>query len=424
MAWNRRRDACEIPHGPASRQSMGFSLVELMVALVLGLVLIEGVLVLIAQTNRVNAAQASLATLQENGRNALLAIAADLRRAGHMPCGSRVQPLVYADTLPSHIAGAPDAAKAPTGWPPGTPYPLDRSVFISGIACVGSHCAPPVTPAQELPPIGLSAGDRIPGTDVLTVRFLDGDGRKVRVSDPENVCAGEAAPVELIPDKVPGDQLRAPFNPAHVALLGDCTASAIFKPVVRGNELQPAHGSFGVPACFAISAQTRVFDLDMQLQTVTYYLALQPSADRSGHNDAVLMRRSNGVTRQLAAGIERLDFRYSLLDAAGAAHWLTAVQVQDAKAADAAPLLCRSSGAGDTHACTWSDVDAVDVTMLVNTIEDLPTDTTSHAWDYRYSVDGDALQAPLGAMPVTGLQAGRMQRREFHSVVALRGMQP
>ncbi len=424
MAPPGQLDLREIQQRPRSGKSKGFSLVELMVALVLGLVLLEGVLVLLSQTNRVNAAQAALAALQENGRNALQSIGADLRRAGHLPCGSRGRPMIYADALPSHIAGAPSIANAPAGWPSGTPYPLDRSIFISGNACAGARCVPALTPAQELPPIGLGAGERIPGTDVLTVRFLDGAGWAVQTSDAQNACDGHAESMSLVLTKLPGDRLPAAFDPTHAALVADCSTSEIFKPVVRGNELQPARGSFGVPACFATSAQTRVFDLDAQLQTVTYYLAMQPLGDRSGHSAPALMRRNNGLTRQLAAGIERLDFRYSLLDAAGAAHWLSAAQVDAAEAGDAAPLRCAGPGAAGVHTCTWSDINAVDVAMLVNTIEDLPPEASSHAWDYRYSVDGDAPRAPAAVMPVTGLPAGRMQRREFHSVVALRDMQP
>ena len=72
--------------------------------------------------------------------------------------------------------------------------------------------------------------------------------------------------------------------------------------------------------------------------------------------------------------------------------------------------------------CSWSDVDAVDISMLANTVEDLPADPSAHAWDYRYSVDGDQARSPSTAMPATGLPAGRMLRREFHSVVALRNL--
>ena len=48
------------------------------------------------------------------------------------------------------------------------------------------------------------------------------------------------------------------------------------------------------------------------------------------------------------------------------------------------------------------------------------TEAAADAWDYRYSIDGERMQRPGKAMPVTGLPPGRMLRREFRTVVALR----
>ncbi|MBS0582487.1 MAG: hypothetical protein JSS42_05225, partial [Proteobacteria bacterium] len=56
------------------------------------------------------------------------------------------------------------------------------------------------------------------------------------------------------------------------------------------------------------------------------------------------------------------------------------------------------------------------------TVDDLPAEAAADAWDYRYSVDGDKVLRPAAAMPVTGLPPGRMLRREFRTVVALRGL--
>lgn len=60
----------------------GFSLVELMIALVLGLLVAEGIYILFAAAGKVNTTQAALSRLQENGRIAMSLIADDLRSAG------------------------------------------------------------------------------------------------------------------------------------------------------------------------------------------------------------------------------------------------------------------------------------------------------------------------------------------------------
>ena len=68
-------------NGSASR---GFSLIELMVAMALGLVLSIGVVSLFGSTSMSNKVQNSLARLQENGRYAVARMESDLRmQIGH-----------------------------------------------------------------------------------------------------------------------------------------------------------------------------------------------------------------------------------------------------------------------------------------------------------------------------------------------------
>ena len=77
----------------------GFSLIELMIAMILGLMLSEGIYVLLSTSSRANATQLALARLQDSGRVALETIASDLRSAGHMPCGAQLQSQVFSDAL-------------------------------------------------------------------------------------------------------------------------------------------------------------------------------------------------------------------------------------------------------------------------------------------------------------------------------------
>ena len=396
--------------------SRGFSLVELMIAMVLGLLLVEGILILFSQTNRVNATQAALSRLQENGRIALGRIDGDLRAAGKLPCGSRIRPLVSAEMLANHIAGTPVAANAPRDWPAGTPYPLDRGIFIRGSHCIGSACTPDLAAGEGLPRVGLADGDRVPGTDVLVVRYLQGSGWAA-VDSP--LCRDDEPMGSITIRKLPGDSVPAQFPAAHVALLANCSAGRIFAVIPDGNALQPRPESFGPPRCMAIDSQTRVFDLDAQLQTSVYYLEMKVRVGTNRRAVPVLMQRTNGVANEVVEGVERFDLRYSITDSAGAAHWRTATEVDRASTDGGAPLQCADPAGSAAKPCSWSNVDAIDVSMLLNTIEDLPADPAAHAWDYRYAVDGVGTRSPPPVMPVTGLPAGRMLRREFHAVIAL-----
>jgi type IV pilus assembly protein PilW len=397
------------------RNAAGFSLVELMIAMVLGLLVAEGVYVLFAATGKVNTTQNALSRLQENGRIAMSMLADDLRSAGSLPCGSHGAPVVYADDLAAHIAGRPQEAAAPVGAVSDTPYPLDRGVFLGGSKCTQSSCDPAVV---GVPQAGLAVGNKIPGTDVLVVRELQGDGLPVGTTG--QVCDADGHVTSLNVHSVPGNTVLAGLKSAHLALLAGCMQSQIFSADVQGNAVRPLLGHYGNPACATADAQTRLFDLDAQLQTSIYYLQLVADDKNPRRKIAALMRRANGVANEVVQGVERFDLRYSLTDAAGNAYWLSAADVARHVSADGAALQC---GDGSSRPCAWQDVNAVEITLLVNTVDDLPTEASASAWDYRYSIDGDRMQSPTGAMPVTGLPSGRMLRREFRTVVALRGLE-
>ena len=214
--------------------------------------------------------------------------------------------------------------------------------------------------------------------------------------------------------------LTAGFASGHLAMLASCTSAQIFAVAPVAGGVQPTGGGFGVPKCSDAGSQPRLFDFDATLQTSTYYLQLVQDDALGQRRIAALMRRTNGVVNEVVQGVERLDLRYSLRDKDGNAHWLLASQLDRGLSATGTPLQC---GVDTTiRACSWADVEAVDVALLVNTVDDLPLEGALGAWSYRYSIDGDDMQTPKAAMPATGLPSGRMLRREFRMIVALRSM--
>lgn len=410
-----QRRAASVCADARARRAGGFSLVELMIALVLGLLVAEGIYILFAAAGKVNTTQTALSRLQENGRIAMSLIADDLRSAGRLACGSKASPLVFTDALPAHVAGQPAEARAPADLAGGTPYPLDRGIFIGGSRCAAKSCSPAIA---GVPAAGLAAGDKPPGTDVLSVRYLQGDGLAADAAS--QVCDADGRIAALNLRRVPGDAVLDGLKSSHLALLAGCTQAQIFQAGVQGDTVQPVVGGLGAPKCSSADAHARLFDLDAQLQTSVYYLQLADDGKVRGRKVAALMRRTNGVAAEVVQGVERFDLRYSLTDAAGNAHWLDADELGRHVAADGGVLQCAAAGA--VQPCSWKDVDAVEISLLVNTVDDLPAESAADAWDYRYSVDGDKVLRPAAAMPVTGLPSGRMLRREFRTVVALRGL--
>jgi type IV pilus assembly protein PilW len=74
------------------RLKRGFSLVELMIAMVLGLFLIGGVVSVFLANRQVYRQNESLARMQENARYTFEVVARDVREAGGITCGSNLTP--------------------------------------------------------------------------------------------------------------------------------------------------------------------------------------------------------------------------------------------------------------------------------------------------------------------------------------------
>ena len=77
------------------RCQQGFSLVELMISITLGLLLLLGVIQIFDSTRQANRVNDAVGQLQENGRIALELLSRDIREAGNVGCNrsERLPPL-------------------------------------------------------------------------------------------------------------------------------------------------------------------------------------------------------------------------------------------------------------------------------------------------------------------------------------------
>ena len=80
--WYQSRCVIEIPAGISQS---GFTLVEVLVSLALGLFLIGGAIQLFVQSKQTYRLQDSLSRIQENGRLAMESMVTDIRMAGYVP---------------------------------------------------------------------------------------------------------------------------------------------------------------------------------------------------------------------------------------------------------------------------------------------------------------------------------------------------
>lgn len=146
------------------RRQRGVSLVEIMIAITVGLVLTAGVIQVFVSNKQAYRVQEGLARVQENGRFTLAFITRDVRGSGFLGCAGNATPIVNTlndkTSLPWNFASPIqgfEAINPTTWWSTTASLPLDASIIVS---------------AQGL-------------TDVLTVRRSVGDPVPV-VSPPGN----------------------------------------------------------------------------------------------------------------------------------------------------------------------------------------------------------------------------------------------
>ena len=441
-----------VPVDAMRSRASGFSLIELMVAILLGVLLSIGIVTLFGATSKTNKVQDALAQLQENGRYAVTRIVDDLRMSSGQYCSNANSlgwttsandgPMYPGITVMVNANGASTATNGSfpdsgglLGRQPvaGATYNVGPADFMRGYECdLGGGCAPaPGVPSgaapDGLPAEGLGAGNRVRGADVLTVRYQNGSGWNFTVD------ASAPPKITLVPAVVGGQNMddTPNFQNLDRALLLTCGGGQVFQVTAAGNVLTPTGlqnvGSYK-PSPNVGSFDVRVFNFSRDFTTVSYYLAYKADPDNAARMIPSLYRRVNGSATpdELVQGVERMDFIYGVQYADASQHYLTADEIS----ANSNNVNCSppSPGLGLVPpnvepSCLWRSVRSIEVHLLLDTVNDI--DMTDADMAYRYTADGDTtMQIPPAhdaPMP-TGMLAGRMMRREFiASIVARNG---
>jgi len=439
----------------------GFTLVELMIAMVIGLILILGIATIFTNTTNNIRLQRGIATIQETGRMAVDLISGDIGGAGSQYCsainiqlatngftpqrpflstvnsvlpvsGNDDQVAIYNTTATATTGGlfyglvtSGDLPPAPATVPPtpappvGAPYLISARYTIQGHDCVGNVCAPALTvvgaartqtgATAATAAVGILAGQRVPNSDVLTVRTLVGNGASIESTSAAplgyNLAPNSLARLGL--DTVPAARLTN-----RLVMIADCNQSAIYRATFAGNLLTLLGAPAGSNIAFGPANNARVFDMENQWLTVTYFLQNVTDTNSAGRVIPALMRRENGrALEEIARGVERLDFRYAVNARAAAGVnpennmvWLTADQVNSANGG-AIPCPPVATGTTETD-CLWRSVTAVEVGLLANTVDPVAINDDR----FTYAMEGQReVAAP-----------DRMVHREFRFIVPIK----
>ena len=325
----------------------GFSIVELMVALLLGLFLVSGVTAMYISSKQTYRMTDNLSRLQESLRFSLEFISQDIRMAGFMPCR-------FPPTVTNAING-------------NTTWFLDYFNFgIRGYEG-GVSTFPSVLPA-----VGINPGDRVAGSDAIAI--LKG-GNYTSSLNFHNTGGSVLTLQNTFND---GD-----FQTGEIAIACDPRQAAIFQISNANDTTQTL--SYGDNTNIAPGNSTTVigtFGEDAQItpyEPVIYYIA------QSTQNPTVNSLKKQYLEARDISGIETAQMREEeLLEGVESMQILYGLDVDNDQIAD------RFEAANDIAANEWVDVITVRLGLLMVTGEQVTTQADTNTYNVAGTLISDS----------------------------------
>ncbi|MBL4773454.1 MAG: PilW family protein [Alcanivoracaceae bacterium] len=409
-------------HSNIHYNNAGFSLIELMVAVLIGITMLAALISLFTNFSSMNRAQNGLARIQENGRYVFLRMKKDLENVGFQPCSTiSMDSPVRIDrgfAMRPYISFAIlDNGLPATGV-------IDTQYLIQGHECDDTGICTPALgifpggdPYNKIPNSGITANSRAHKTDVLTVRYLTSN--PVNVDDTVFPSTHSSFTINQDP-KSPPLSLESGDN----ILIANCINTLIVRARPGGgNNISVPSGGFIAGASVQWASRetlTSVYNFTKSFSTVSYYVGFKQHPDDANRVISSLYRIENGDDPQeLIEGVERFDLRYGVQFSDGRVAYLRADEIQNSALSDCTiePLVPESSGLPaliNGPGCLWRSVFAVKVNFLLNTVYN---SATSDSEKFIYSPDGLTEQLPAD-IP-SGINPGYMYRKEFSEIISL-----
>ena len=295
----------------------GFSLVELMLALALGLVVVTGIVQLFVGNSQTYSVLNGQARLQENARFAMEFISRAARSAGYYGCAPETANIVRGlrggwNAIPEFdmtrmVQGY--NGNADGSWSP----PLSTLPRTSGGVNVNVY----------IPGNGIPTTTIEPGTDVLAFRAMQRPGQSlVQVLQPTG------NPVVTAPGGDPG------FGVDDIVLVANCEQAALFRVTgmnVAGNQATLLHATSAAgtlyenasqiesptgPIPFTLSFLGRSYGEDANvgaLETTYFFIAPGLGEDNQGNPPSALWQKvGSAAPVELVQGVEDLEVLFGV----------------------------------------------------------------------------------------------------------------
>lgn len=230
---DRSRSVTRAPRG-GIRSEGGISLVEIMIAMVIGLIIIGAVVQLFAVNRSTYQVDEGLARIQENARFAIEFISRDLRMAGNTGCVRDVPPTNNLDAPANspYLNIAANLAAGLLGFEANSSAPGDSVALASSTPANTTSGWTPALNTAFVPP------GAVPGSDVVVIFRLSGGG--VPTVAPHNDSAQVFAQ--------PGSNSK--FSEGQLAIITDCNQSSLFQITAVSSgagKVNLAHAASGTP---------------------------------------------------------------------------------------------------------------------------------------------------------------------------------
>jgi len=258
------------------QKQKGMTLVELMIALVLGLIVTGVVIDMFLSSRQMYRVQDARARLQENGRYAIEHIAKQIRNAGYSGCATRSANQSDTSLITNTL---------------NTAYQWDFETGIQGFDASGAIWSP--TKDDSITGPGPDTG-----TDILTIRTM---------VDPVIEVVGHVA--SAMKDGSAAIQIKAPHSLAvtDIVMVTDCYKSAVFQissinNIAENVGLSHAAGNAPAPGNSTTNLGKNYEGADLvRLTTTSFYI--------SGSS---LQQRIFNNSEELIQGIENMQILYGI----------------------------------------------------------------------------------------------------------------
>jgi type IV pilus assembly protein PilW len=272
--------------GPGMKKQQGLSLIELMIAITLGLVLMGGVIQMFLSSRQVFSTQQAMSRMQESGRLSIEFMADDIRMAGYAGCADRNTQFEN-DLTESDVFNDFTAVSGP-----GPGFPFNS---INGFA------------SDDLPS-GLTLDpEPVADSDLLVVRYAGGA---------PHIVATDVTPGEikiLAAGVVPAGNCVNGICKDATLLVSNCTGGHIFSAEdVSFDQISERttithSGDWPWAAPVIITKSFFSGDEVMPVASVLYYIGENPGGNPS------LYRSEMGATAvEMLEGVENMSLRYGI----------------------------------------------------------------------------------------------------------------